>query len=87
MIARLGGDIYVIGIILALAEATASIVSGYSMKFMKDVNVVRCALVMCITFNLIYYFYMGPEYPILQYVILFLAIFGQYAPINTSFMI
>ena len=65
MIAKIGGDIYIIGIILALAEATAAIVSGQAMKYMLDVNVVRCALVMSITFNLIYYFYMGPEYPIL----------------------
>ena len=28
MIAKIGGDIYIIGIILALAEATAAIVSG-----------------------------------------------------------
>ena len=30
---------------------------------------------------------MGPEYPILQYVVLFLGIFGQYVPFNACFMI
>ena len=87
MLDKMGGDIYVVGVILSLAEGISSLVSGYAMKYMSDVNVVRCSLVMCVAFNLIYYYYMGPKYPILQYFVLFLGIFGQYAPLNTSFMI
>ena len=87
MLDKMGGDIYVVGVILSLAEGISSLGSGYAMRYISDVNVVRCALIMCVAFNLIYYYYMGPKYPILQYFVLFLGIFGQYAPLNCSFMI
>ena len=87
MIAKLGGDINVNGIVLAIAEGVSSMSAGYAMGYMSDLNVVRVALLMCIVFNLLYYYQMGPEYPILQYFVLFVAIFGQYAPLGATFVI
>ena len=60
MLDKMGGDIYVVGIVLSLAEGISSLGSGFAMKYISDLNVVRCSLIMCVTFNLIYYYYMGP---------------------------
>ena len=60
MLDKMGGDIYVVGIVLSLAEGISSLGSGFAMKYISDLNVVRCSLIMCVVFNLIYYYYMGP---------------------------
>ena len=56
MIGKLGGDINVNGIVLAIAEGVSSMSAGYAMGYMSDLNVVRVSLLMCIVFNLIYYY-------------------------------
>ena len=57
------------------------------MTYFKDTNVSRaCAIVMGV-FNAIYYYYTGPENPLLQYVVLFLALVGQAGVYNCIFVI
>ena len=87
MIARLGGNIFITGIILSLAEAAASVLTGLGMQYMSDIIVTRICAVFCVVFNLIFYFWTGPEYPVFQYCILFLAVMGQHGPYNVGYIV
>ena len=87
LIARMGGDMFVNGIVLSLGECFSAIGSGWALTFMSDTAVTRLFIVICLVFNLTYYFYSGPENQILQYILLFLSVFGQYGPVNTIFVI
>ena len=61
MIARFGGNIFITGIILSLAEAAASVLTGLGMQYMRDIYVTRICAVFSVVFNLIFYFWTGPE--------------------------
>ena len=87
LIARMGGDMFVNGVVLSLGECFSAIGSGWAMTFMSDTAVTRLFIVICLIFNVIYYYVTGPDNVYLQYVVLFLAVFGQYGPVNTIFVI
>ena len=87
MIDKLGGNIYMNGIVLSISEGLTGFVAGIAMSYMTDLAVVRISAVVCIVFNLVYYYCLGDDNHLLQYVVLFLAIFGQYAPLGVSYMI
>ena len=76
MIARFGGNVFINGIVLSIAEAASSSITGIGMSYFSDVTVTRLCAILSIVFNLLFYYAAGPEYPILQYIILFLGIFG-----------
>ena len=87
MLSRLGGNIFINSIVLSFAEASSMVITGLGMTYFKDTNVCRvCALTMGL-FNTVYYFFTGPEYPALQYSMLFLALLGQAGAYNCIFVI
>ena len=87
MIDKLGGNIYINGIVLSFSEGLTAYVAGIAMNYMSDLDVVRISSLGCIVFNLLYYYCTGDDNPVLQYLMLFLAIFGQYSPFAVSYMI
>ena len=87
MMARMGGNPFMIGILLSLAEATAAIVTGMGLNHMKDVNVVRLCATASIIFNSMYYYLASPNHPVLTYIVFFIGILGQYGPYNVSYVI
>ena len=87
LVARLGGNVFVNGILLSAAEATSTILTGIGLNYMRDVTVTRLCAVLASIFNLMYYFLTVPEYPLLQYTVLFLAMLGMYGPYNVGYVI
>ena len=76
MLSRLGGNIFVNSIVLSFAEASSMVITGLGMTYFKDTNVCRVCTIIMALFNFVYYFFTGPEYPVLQYSTLFLALLG-----------
>ena len=77
LIARMGGDMFIDGIVLSLGECASAIGSGWALAFMSDTAVTRLFIVICFVFNLLYYYLpTSDESMMLQYVVLFLAVFG-----------
>ena len=76
MLSRLGGNIFVNSIVLSSAEAFSMVITGYGMTNFKDVNVSRWCCIFMAVFNTVYYFYTGPDEPVLLYLTLFLALVG-----------
>ena len=87
LVARLGGNVFMNGIILSAAEAASTIVTGIGLNYMRDVTVTRLCAVLASIFNLMYYFLTVPEYPLLRNTVLFFAMLGMYGPYNVGYVI
>ena len=87
MLSRLDGNIFVNSIVLSFAEAISMAITGIGMTYYKDTNVSRVCAIFIGVFNFVYFYFTGPENPILQYAVLFLALVGQAGAYNCIFVI
>ena len=87
MLSRLGGNIFVNSIVLSFAESFSMGVTGLGMTLFKDTDVSRCCAVIMGLFNALYYYYTDSANPLLQYLVLFLALVGQAGVYNCIFVI
>ena len=87
MMARMGGNPFMMGILLALAEAAAAIVTGIGLNHMRDVNVVRLCAITAVIFNTMYYYFASPDHALLSYIVFFIGMLGQNGPYNVSYVI
>ena len=83
-----GGNMFVNGILLSVAEAASTGVTGWALGVMKDVTVFRVCALMNIIFNLTYFMLKGYEDLVwLRYSTLFLSYLGQAGCFNCVFVV
>ena len=63
LVDKLGGNMYINGIVLSFSEGLTAYVAGIAMSYMSDVTVVRISSIVSIVFNLIYYYCTGDDNP------------------------
>ena len=78
MMARMGGNPFMIGVLLSLAEATAAISTGIGLNHLRDVNVVRLCAIASIVGNLMYYYLGSADHVMFTYIVFFIHIYHKF---------
>ena len=87
-LAQRGGNMFVNGILLSVAEATSAGITGWALGCMPDATVLR-ACAACSAFSNLAYFYLegDPQLTWLRYVFLFMSYLGTAGCLNCVFVV